>query len=326
MSLFNNTVSASDMIVFAKHHQYQYRRRLARLFSLLMILAASLALAILMRTPHHHLISDGLEQQQQHQHQRQHQRQQQQQQQQQQQIQRRQAMPVQPLLLWPAKRIDPKIDTARKPYLSIHGSANSSSSSSSEEISDGSSNGTGGRRKHVRDRDRVNDLKFLHGEDANSGQRGTLHSHQPPGAGWSVPRLKASAFRAHNIRRVALVSEACLPKIDGVAKTTWLVTQHHLNEGRNVLLICPALSLYGYRESDNKLLPKPPPGTKGSLLMAAATSVRPPGFPYETRIGLPHLHHDPILEAFEPDLVQVSNKDGQTNLQKTKCVCSRVRI
>jgi len=69
-----------------------------------------------------------------------------------------------------------------------------------------------------------------------------------PGKGWRIDPMPADAFRCKAVQRVAMISEACLPKIDGVSKTTYLVAQHHLNQGREVRMVlchsCWTLHVY----------------------------------------------------------------------------------
>lgn len=136
------------------------------------------------------------------------------------------------------------------------------------------------------------------------GERLTVRSGATPGAGWAVEPMPTRAFRS-GVRRVALISEACLPKIDGVSMTTYLVAQHHLNEGRDVLVLCPATDLYGLRENAISMEPRAHNGSRsGRVRVVGVWSVHLPGLPDETRLGIPSYYHGE-LEAFAPDLVHL---------------------
>lgn len=146
----------------------------------------------------------------------------------------------------------------------------------------------------------------------NNNKQFTVRGNKKPGSGWAVPALPPDVPRASTVKKVAIITEACLPKIDGVAKTTYLVTQHHINEGRDVMLICPANDLYGYRENDPALYPQPSPGARGdpetgrfgTLTVVGQTSFIPPNFPPESRLSVP-VYTIPELEEFMPDLLHL---------------------
>lgn len=143
-----------------------------------------------------------------------------------------------------------------------------------------------------------------------SGSRMTVRGGKIPGSGWHLDAAPPGTYASKHIHRVTLLSEACLPKIDGVTKTLFLVAQHNLNLGRDVLIVCPATSLYGFRENDPVLLPKrTEPLAAGqpepSIRVVGTTSFAPPNLPYETRLGLPSLDALKAVSDFNPDVVQM---------------------
>lgn len=86
--------------------------------------------------------------------------------------------------------------------------------------------------RHCAGRSHTGGKKLQQVTEAKTG-RMEVRNNKVPGQGWKIDPLPKGAFRS-SVRRVAMISEACLPKIDGVSKTTYLVAQHHLNQGREV--------------------------------------------------------------------------------------------
>ena len=77
--------------------------------------------------------------------------------------------------------------------------------------------------------------------------------------------------------------------MDGVTKLTTYAVQHHMNEGREVLLLVPQLQLYGYSESD--FIPRPtkdtPRSRRGKITLVPVPSL--PLVQEETRLPIPGL-------------------------------------
>jgi phosphatidylinositol alpha 1,6-mannosyltransferase len=97
-----------------------------------------------------------------------------------------------------------------------------------------------------------------------------------------------SVARAHSVQRVALFTEAFLPKVDGVSRTA-LLTLHYLERtGRQLLVIAPA----------------PAPSKVGNAPIVRIPSLWLPTYP-ETRAAPPWpllLHR---LRRFQPDLIHL---------------------
>lgn len=90
------------------------------------------------------------------------------------------------------------------------------------------------------------------------------------------------------IKRVAILTEAFLPKIDGVTKTTYLVMKYLKQTGREVIVFAPDIS------------PEAIEGTPVYPLMSLGV----PGVP-ETRMALPNPRISRVLQDFQPDLIHL---------------------
>lgn len=90
------------------------------------------------------------------------------------------------------------------------------------------------------------------------------------------------------IKRVAILAEAFLPKVDGVSKTTYLTLRYLQETGREVLVFAPDLSIDSVGAS--KVIPLP--------------SVGIPAAP-ETRMALPNPAVARYLHEFKPDLIHL---------------------
>jgi phosphatidylinositol alpha 1,6-mannosyltransferase len=90
------------------------------------------------------------------------------------------------------------------------------------------------------------------------------------------------------VRRVALLAEAFLPKVDGVSKTAFLTLRYLQQTGREVLVFAPDIAIQSM--GDTRIIPLP------SL-----------GFPNvpETRVALPNPLIARELHAFKPDLIHM---------------------
>lgn len=90
------------------------------------------------------------------------------------------------------------------------------------------------------------------------------------------------------IKRVVIFTEAFLPKVDGVSKTTYLTIRYLQLTGREVLVFAPDIA--PTHVGDSEVVPVP--------------SVGLPRVP-ETRIALPHPTIAARIETFKPDLIQL---------------------
>ncbi len=90
------------------------------------------------------------------------------------------------------------------------------------------------------------------------------------------------------IKRVALITEAFLPKIDGVSKTAFLTLNYLKQTGREVLVFAPDIA--PDHIGDTRVIPLP--------------SVGFPNVP-ETRLALPNPTIARELEDFKPDLIHM---------------------
>lgn len=90
------------------------------------------------------------------------------------------------------------------------------------------------------------------------------------------------------VKRVAIIAEAFLPKVDGVSKTAFM-TMHYLRQtGREVLIFAPDIA----------------PDHLGDTPIVRVPSLSVPRVP-ETRMGLPNPFLTHKLEAFQPDLIHL---------------------
>lgn len=110
---------------------------------------------------------------------------------------------------------------------------------------------------------------------------------------WRVKPVSAGADRAP-VQRVALITEAFLPKVDGVSKLTALTARHHLNMGREVLIYAPNLALGDLRT----------PAHLDGARVIAVPSLSLPLVPPESRLGFPYLRLGELWR-FQPDLVHL---------------------
>ena len=139
-------------------------------------------------------------------------------------------------------------------------------------------------------------------------ERPKLASSTKPGIEWNVKPIRDDAYRATNIKSVAIFTEAYLPKVDGVSKLVSLVTKHHLNLGRDVMIVCPHLDMYGYTEDD--FIPEIPltvnNGERAPIVKVIGLNAihLNPIVPYETAIGIPQFYNSEI-EQFDADIVQL---------------------
>ncbi len=94
------------------------------------------------------------------------------------------------------------------------------------------------------------------------------------------------------IKRVAVLTEAFLPKVDGVSKTTYLTIRYLQQTGREVLVFAPDTAVPRVGPSQVVNLP--------SVTMPAAE---------ETRIALPLPVIVKRLQAFKPDLIHLGSPE-----------------
>lgn len=90
------------------------------------------------------------------------------------------------------------------------------------------------------------------------------------------------------VKRVAIIAEAFLPKVDGVSKTAFLTLRYLQQTGREVIVFAPDTAPPAVGESQVVALPSV------GLVMAP-----------ETRMALPSLTVASRLEEFEPDLIHM---------------------
>lgn len=90
------------------------------------------------------------------------------------------------------------------------------------------------------------------------------------------------------IERVAIITEAFLPKVDGVSKTAFLTLSYLRQTGRQVLVLAPDIA----------------PDRMGDTRVVPLRSVGFPGVP-ETRMALPNIRIAQELERFQPDLIHL---------------------
>jgi phosphatidylinositol alpha 1,6-mannosyltransferase len=93
---------------------------------------------------------------------------------------------------------------------------------------------------------------------------------------------------AERIQRVAILTEAFLPKVDGVTRTSYYTIRYLQQTGRQVLVFAPDISVTSVHGS--RVIPLP--------------SVGMPQVP-ETRLALPHPIIAQELQQFQPDLIHL---------------------
>jgi phosphatidylinositol alpha 1,6-mannosyltransferase len=90
------------------------------------------------------------------------------------------------------------------------------------------------------------------------------------------------------VKRVAIIAEAFLPKVDGVSKTAYLAMRYLQQTGREVIVIAPDYA------------PSQVSGVNVYAMPSFGVWMAP-----ETRVGLPHPYVQQRLEEFKPDLVHM---------------------
>lgn len=100
------------------------------------------------------------------------------------------------------------------------------------------------------------------------------------------PRHAGAAFAS--VKKVAVLTESFLPKVDGVVKTSYLTIRYLQETGREVLIFAPDIAVD--RVGDSQVIPLP--------------SISLPQAP-ETRMALPNPVVARHIEEFEPDLIHL---------------------
>lgn len=93
---------------------------------------------------------------------------------------------------------------------------------------------------------------------------------------------------ANTVRRVAIFTEAFLPKVDGVSRTALLTIRHLQQTGRQVIVFAP----------------RPAPSHIAETPIHAVPSLWLPSYP-ETRVAPPSPFVLPSLRRFQPDLIHL---------------------
>lgn len=105
------------------------------------------------------------------------------------------------------------------------------------------------------------------------------------------PKLIDSLYRAapfEQVKKVAVLTESFLPKVDGVVKTTYLTIRYLQETGREVLVLAPDIAVDNVGET--QVIPLP--------------SVGLPQAP-ETRMALPNPAVARHIDVFQPDLIHL---------------------
>jgi glycosyltransferase involved in cell wall biosynthesis len=92
------------------------------------------------------------------------------------------------------------------------------------------------------------------------------------------------------VKRVAILTESFLPKVDGVSKTSYLTVRYLQETGRDVLIFGPDIAIPSVGPSEVVPLP--------SLAVPSAT---------ETRMALPIPYIAKRLQEFKPDLIHLAS-------------------
>jgi glycosyltransferase involved in cell wall biosynthesis len=126
------------------------------------------------------------------------------------------------------------------------------------------------------------------------------HSHTPtdemvekgvhPGDEFQVGPIDPARIHT-GVRRVAMFTEAFLPKIDGVSKTAVLAARHLQQTGREVVIFAPDMN-------GNT------PDWLGPSRVVSVPSLELPFVP-ETKVGFPSSVVNEVLDDFQPDLVHL---------------------
>ena len=120
-----------------------------------------------------------------------------------------------------------------------------------------------------------------------------LHAHQDKKLDdfFGNPSLTDAAHSVRpyeSVKRVAVLTESFLPKVDGVVKTSYLTIRYLQETGREVLIFAPDIAVEQVGES--KVIPLP--------------SISMPKAP-ETRVALPNPVVARHIEDFQPDLIHL---------------------
>lgn len=100
--------------------------------------------------------------------------------------------------------------------------------------------------------------------------------------------LPDSSVELAPVKRVAIVAEAFLPKVDGVSKSAFLTLRYLQQTGRQVLVLAPDIA----------------PTAVGSTQVIPLPSLGVPAAP-ETRIALPTPSVGYYLDEFKPDIIHL---------------------
>lgn len=106
--------------------------------------------------------------------------------------------------------------------------------------------------------------------------------------GEHILRLSETSIHLAPIKRVAIIAEAFLPKVDGVSKSAYLTLRYLQQTGREVIVFAPDISI----------------ATVGPSRVIALPALGMPFAP-ETRMALPSLAVGRYLDSFKPDLIHM---------------------
>ena len=115
--------------------------------------------------------------------------------------------------------------------------------------------------------------------------------HTSPDEFFGIPRLldqRQAGGTFASVKRVAVLTESFLPKVDGVVKTSYLTIRYLQETGREVLIFAPDIAVD--QVGDSRVIPLP--------------SISLPQAP-ETRMALPNPVVARHIEEFEPDLIHL---------------------
>ena len=115
--------------------------------------------------------------------------------------------------------------------------------------------------------------------------------HKSPDEFFGIPSLVAQPHASAtfaSVKKVAVLTESFLPKVDGVVKTSYLTIRYLQETGREVLVFAPDIAVD--QVGDSQVIPLP--------------SISLPQAP-ETRMALPNPVVARHIEEFEPDLIHL---------------------
>ena len=115
--------------------------------------------------------------------------------------------------------------------------------------------------------------------------------HKSPDEFFGLPGLlapKRAGAEFASVKKVAVLTESFLPKVDGVVKTSYLTIRYLQETGREVLVFAPDIAVQ--KVGDSQVIPLP--------------SISLPQAP-ETRMALPNPVVARHIEEFEPDLIHL---------------------